>query len=48
MKVLGDIFNKEDQVDSELKKINEKIEDINKEVTKNGYKATTLMVRMEI
>lgn len=44
MKVLGDIFNKEDQVDSELNKINKKIEDINKEVTKNGYKATTLMV----
>lgn len=44
MEVIGDIFDKEEQVDKELAKINDKIEDINKEVTDNGYKATTLMV----
>lgn len=44
MEVLGDIFDKEDEVDTELAKINDKIENINKEVTDNGYNATTLMV----
>ncbi|MGL4911531.1 MAG: siderophore ABC transporter substrate-binding protein [Romboutsia sp.] len=44
MEVLGDIFDKEEKVDEELAKINSKIEDINKEVAKNEYDATTLMV----
>lgn len=44
MEVLGDIFDKEDQVDAEIAKINDKIEGINKEVKENGYTATTLMV----
>ncbi|MEF9991724.1 MAG: ABC transporter substrate-binding protein [Romboutsia sp.] len=43
MKILGDLFNKEDKVEEELAKINEKIGEINKEVVKNGYYATTLM-----
>ena len=44
MEVLGDIFDKEEKVDEELAKINKRIEDINKEVVKNEYDATTLMV----
>ncbi|MBU3107367.1 siderophore ABC transporter substrate-binding protein [Clostridium gasigenes] len=44
MEALGNIFNKDKIVKKELAKINKKIEEINKEVTKNAYKATTLMV----
>lgn len=44
METLGDIFDKEKEVDEELAKINDKVEDINKEVVDKGYKATTLMV----
>ncbi|MBU3104932.1 siderophore ABC transporter substrate-binding protein [Clostridium gasigenes] len=44
MEVLGKIFNRDKVVEKELAKINQKIEEINKEVTKNAYKATTLMV----
>ncbi|MEG2786526.1 MAG: ABC transporter substrate-binding protein, partial [Romboutsia sp.] len=43
MEVIGDIFDKEKEVDIELAKINEKIRGINKEVTDKGYSATTLM-----
>ncbi|MGL5754490.1 MAG: siderophore ABC transporter substrate-binding protein [Paraclostridium sp.] len=43
MEVIGDIFDKEKEVDTELAKINEKISGINKEVTDKGYSATTLM-----
>lgn len=41
--VMGDIFNKEDKVEAELAKINDKIEALNKVVTEKGYEATTLM-----
>lgn len=44
MEIIGDIFDKENEVKNELSDINKKIEDINKEVVKNAYKATTLMV----
>lgn len=43
MEIIGNIFDKEDEVKNELAKINKKIEDINKEVVNNNYKATTLM-----
>lgn len=43
MEIIGNIFDKEDEVKKELENINKKIEDINKEVVKNNYKATTLM-----
>ncbi|MEG1310955.1 MAG: ABC transporter substrate-binding protein [Romboutsia sp.] len=43
MKIIGDIFNKEDKVEEELSKINEKIAEVNKVVVKNRYEATTLM-----
>ncbi len=44
MEVLGDVFDKEEKVDTELASINNKIEKLNKEVTDKRYKATTLMV----
>lgn len=43
MEVIGDIFDKEKEVDSELAKINDKISGINKEVKEKDYTATTLM-----
>ena len=41
--VMGDIFNKEDEVAAELDKINEKIDTLNKEVKEKDLEATTLM-----
>ena len=44
MDIMGELFNKEDQVKKELESINKKIEEINKAVTKKAYKASTIMV----
>ena len=41
--IIGDIFNKEKEVEKELANINNKINEINKVVTEKGYKATTVM-----
>lgn len=41
--IIGDIFNKEKEVEKELKLINEKVEEINKKVNDKGYTATTIM-----
>ncbi|CEN84984.1 siderophore ABC transporter substrate-binding protein [Paraclostridium sordellii] len=43
MEVIGEIFDKKKEVDTELVKINEKIDAINKKVKEKNYSATTLM-----
>lgn len=43
LNIIGDIFNKEKEVEKELVEINNRIDETKKKVEEKGYKATTLM-----
>ena len=44
MNIIGEMFDKKEELDNEVNKIDKRIEEIKQEVIKNGYSATTLMV----